>query len=53
MIFEYLSKFILHTKEGGLKTAEYPKEYLDLRRKVFFGKRALAVEGKCKIANEK
>ena len=28
-----LSKFILQAKEGSLKTAEYPKEYLDLKMK--------------------
>jgi hypothetical protein len=42
MIFENLSKFILQTKEGSLKTAEYPKEYLDLKMKVSFGQGALA-----------
>ena len=37
-----LSKFILQAKEGSLKTAEYPKEYLDLKMKVSFGQGGLA-----------
>ena len=42
MIFETLSKFIMQTKEGSLKTASYPKEYLDLKMKVSFGMGQLA-----------
>ena len=42
MIFETLSKFIIQTKEGSLKTAEYPKECMDLKMKVSFGQGALA-----------
>jgi 5-methylcytosine-specific restriction protein B len=37
-----LSKFILQAKEGSLKTAEYPKEFLDLKMKVSFGQGVLA-----------
>jgi hypothetical protein len=36
-ISEILSKFILQAKESNLKTAEYPKEYIDLKMKVSFG----------------
>ena len=36
MIYESLSKFIIQAKEGSLKTAEYPKDCLDLKMKVSF-----------------
>ena len=42
MIYESLSKFIIQAKEGSLKTAEYPKDCLDLKMKVSFGQGALA-----------
>jgi hypothetical protein len=42
MIYETLSKFIIQAKEGSLKTAEYPKDCLDLKMKVSFGQGALA-----------
>ncbi len=42
MIHELLSKFILQAKEGSLKTAEYPKELMDLKMKTSFGMGALA-----------
>jgi hypothetical protein len=41
-ISEILNKFILQAKEGSLKTADYPKEYLDLKMKVSFGMGVLA-----------
>jgi len=41
-ISEILNKFILQAKEGSLKTADYSKEYLDLKMKVSFGMGVLA-----------
>ena len=32
----------MQTKDGSLKTAEYPKECMDLKMKVSFGQGALA-----------
>lgn len=34
---EFLTKFILQSKENNLKTLEYPKEFSNLRMKVSFG----------------
>lgn len=41
-IHEILNKFILQVKDGSLKTADYAKEYLDLKMKVSFGQGVLA-----------
>lgn len=41
-IHEILNKFILQAKDGSLKTADYAKEYLDLKMKVSFGQGVLA-----------
>ena len=36
-IEKVLTEFIIQANEGSLKTAKYPKEFLDLRMKVSFG----------------
>ena len=42
MNIDFLKQFIKQTKTGSFKTKEYPREFLDLKMKVSFGKGALA-----------